>query len=68
MDVGGVFHRKKIAKRRPPFRTKKIIGVGRGGYDEKDTRCNENLKVIAAHRAQLPKRHVFRRKFKQRDR
>jgi hypothetical protein len=59
MDMRGLFHRKKITKSRLIFPTKKNIGVGRGEYGEKDTRCKENVRNVCSAPRKIAKTSCF---------
>jgi hypothetical protein len=59
MDMRGLFHRKKISKLRPRYLTKKNIGVGRGEYGGKDTRCKENVRNVCSAPRKIAKTSCF---------
>jgi len=64
MDNPGHFHRKKIASvRLAGFNAGKFPRRARGVWRKRHT----SDQIIAVRRALLPKRHVFRWDFKQRD-
>jgi hypothetical protein len=65
MDNRGQFNRKKIADAVSAGRKSALAALGMA----KKTQLTGNLRAAAAVRREFsPKRHVFRREFKQRDR
>jgi hypothetical protein len=65
MDNRSHFHRKKIAS---AFFSSKKSALVAPSMTKKTHLTGILQKSVAVHRAFLPKRHVFRRKFEQRDR
>jgi hypothetical protein len=55
MEFSGLFHRKKITK----FSNEENIGVGRGEYGEKDTRCKENVRNVCSAPRKIAKTSCF---------